>query len=239
MIRCMRSRALSTLAGAILVASRAAASSSTDVLAAVAANARFPAPTRADTTIERTLDDKTTTSAAVLVGRGQTLYVETKDGLRALVRPSKVVVRSGRHVRRAAPGTRVGGSDLLLEDLVPVTAAYMKLAQVSDDGPTGTVVTGAPAFASTRVLVVLTIDPDSHAVTRTKYYEKSISDLATFRRDEEQTDVAGHTRPTRIAIERSRDGSATRLALTWRAAPETPPGFFGLRALRAPSAIAW
>jgi len=39
----------------------------------------------------------------------------------------------------------VGGTDVLLEDLMPLTPSYFRLPQVSDEGPTGTVVTGAPA----------------------------------------------------------------------------------------------
>src|SRR5580765_1917213 len=123
----MYRRVLAALGGAMVAASPGAAMSPSELLAAVAANARFPTPTRADLRIERTQDDKTTAGTAVLVGRGQTLYVETRDGLRALVRPSKIVVRTGRRVARAAPGTRLVGTDVLLEDLVPVTAAFMKV----------------------------------------------------------------------------------------------------------------
>jgi len=236
MNRCMSRRALAALGVAMVAASTADATSTSELLAAVAANARFSTATRADVKIDRTQDGKTTTTAAVLIGRGQTLYVRTADGFRALVRPSKIVVRAGRHIRRATPGLRLAGSDLLLEDLTPVTPAFMKMAQVSDDGPTGIVVTGAPAFPSARALIVLTVDPDSHAVTRIKYYEKSISDLAAFRRDEDPADVAGHARPTHITVERSRDGSTTALTLAWRPGPdpEATPSSFGLGALRMP-----
>jgi hypothetical protein len=115
----------------------------------------------------------------------------------------------------------------------------LRVPQVSDQGPTGTVVTGAPAFPSARVLVVLTIDPETGAVTRAKYYEKSISDLAAFRRNEELVDVGGHRRPTRITVDRQREGATTRLDLAWRAAPETPRTLFGLAGLRGASPIAW
>jgi hypothetical protein len=225
--------------GLVLLSAPAAAVSPAELLAAVAANGRFPSSTRADVQIERRQDDKTTSTSAVIVGRGQTLYVETRDGLRALVRPNKIVVRANARVVPAAPGARLGASDLLLEDLVPVTPALLKVPQVSDEGPTGTVVTGAPAFPSARALIVLTIDPERSVVVRTKYYEKSISDLASFRRDEDFVEVAGHRRPTRIAVDRAREGASTSLRFAWRAAPESPPLLFSPRGLRAPSPIRW
>jgi hypothetical protein len=223
----------------VLAGTGAQAASPAALLGAVAANARFPTATRADVRLESTQDHRTTEGAAVFIGRGRTLYVETRDGTRALVRPSKILVRSGRRVVRSAPGARLGKTDVRLEDLVPVTAAMFKLPQVSDEGPTGTVITGAPAFPSARALIVLTIDPDTAVVTRVKYYEKSISDLAAFRRDEDFADVDGHRRPTRITIDRPADASTTRLALTWRAAPETSPLLFTPRGLLAPSPITW
>jgi hypothetical protein len=234
MNRRMNRRALATLGVAMVAVSTADATSPSELLATVAANARFPTPTRANVKIDHTQDGKTTTTVAVLIGRGQTIYVQTADGFRALVRPSKIVVRVGRRIRRATPGLRLAGSDLLLEDLIPVTPAFMKMPQVSDDGPTGVVVTGAPGFPSARALIVLTIDPDSHAVSRIKYYEKSISDLVAFRRDEDPVDVAGHARPTHITVERSRDGSTTALTLAWHPDPEATPASFRLGALRQP-----
>ena len=207
------------------------------LLAGVAANARFPVPTRADVRLERHRGDQTAAGAAVVIGRGQTLYVETRDGTRALVRPSKIVVRAGARVVRATPGARLGDTDILLEDLVPVTPTLLKVPQVSDEGPTGTVVTGAPAFPSVRALIVLTIDPASHVVTRAKYYEKTISDLAAFRRDDDFVDVAGHQRPTRIAVDRTRDETSTHAELSWRPAPDAPAALFTLAGLRAPSSV--
>ena len=231
-------RRLAAVVVLALSATRATAVSPTALLADVARNERFPAPTRADVRIERRADGATTTGDAVVLGRGHTLYVETRDGTRALVRPGKIVVRTGWRVARAARGARLGGTDLLLEDLVPFTPGYFRLPQVSDEGPTGTVVTGAPAMPSTRALVVVTIDPDAATVTRVKCYEGSISDLATFRRDDDFVDVDGHARPTRIAVDRPRDGGTTRLAVVWRAAPDVPPTAFRLAALRGPSPVA-
>src|SRR5262245_18181881 len=159
----MRRSAITLLAGQLL-ASPAAADSVSEILSPIAANARFPAPTRADVRIERRRDEAKgqvkTDGTDVLLGRCQTLYVETRDGTRALIRPSKIVVRQDGRIARAAPGTRLGTTDVLLEDLLPVTRWLLKVPQVSDQGPTGTVVTGAPAFPSPRALIVLTIDPE-------------------------------------------------------------------------------
>src|SRR5262245_59164838 len=154
------------------------------LLDATARNARFPGPTRADLGIERKAGGQTTVGQAVMLGNRRTIYVETRDGARALVRPGKIAVRTGGRVVRAAAGARLGGSDVLLEDLVVFTPGLLKLPQISDEQPTGIVLTGAPTPPSTRALLVLTIEPGSFAVTRTKYYEGSISDLAAYRRDE-------------------------------------------------------
>jgi hypothetical protein len=210
-----------------------------ELLAATSAAARFPATARADVKIERKRDEKATAGAAVFLGRHHTLYVETRDGTRALIRPSKIVVRTKNRVTRAAPGTPLGNTDLLLEDLLPIGPGLLKVPQVSDQGPTGTVLTGAPNFPSTRALIVLTIDPDDDVLTRAKYYETSISDLAAFRRDEEFTRIDDHARPTRITVERSRDGTSTQLDLAWRAAPETAREVFTPRGLRGASPIVW
>jgi hypothetical protein len=224
---------------AVVGAMPARAASLAELLQTVSANQRFPEPTRADVRIEHTQDDKTTSVPAVFIGHGHTLYVETRDGARALVRPGKILVPRGRRIARAAPGARLAGSAVLLEDLVPVTPWMLKVPQVSDEGPTGTVVTGAPAFPSIRALIVLTIDADDGVVTRTKYYEKSISDLASFRRNEELVDVGGRRRPSRIVVERQREGASTKLELGWRTAPDTAHALFTPAGLRAPSPIAW
>jgi hypothetical protein len=228
------------LACAVVVASPAAAASLAELLAAVSRNARFPEPTRADVTIERKNADGTTVKgAAVLLGNRRTLYVETPEGQRALVRTSKIVVRSGTRGVRAPVGTRLGATDLLLEDFVPLGPWTLAVPQVSDEGPTGTVVTGAPAYPSMRALIVFTVDPADAVSVRTKYFERSISDLAAFRRDETFADVGGHQRVTRIVVDRPRDDTSTRLDLTWRTAPETDRGLFGPRGLRAASPIVW
>ena len=210
-----------------------------ELLAETSAAARFPTPARADVKIERKQDDKSTAGAAVFLGRHHTLYVETRDGTRALIRPSKILVRTKDGVVRAKPGTPLGNTDLLLEDLRPIVPGLLKVPQMSDQGPTGTVLTGAPGFPSTRALIVLTIDPDDHVLTRGKYFEKSISDLAAFRRDEEFTRIDDRARPTRITVDRARDGTSTLLDLAWRAAPETSRETFTPRGLRGASPIVW
>jgi hypothetical protein len=126
-----------------------------------------------------------------------------------------------------------------LEDLVPLGRFTLKVPQVSDEGPTGTVVTGAPAYPSVRALIVFTVDPASAIVTRVKYFERTISDLASFRRNETFATVNGHERPTRIVVDRPRDDTSTQLDLVWRAAPDTDRGLFTLRGLRGPSPIRW
>ncbi len=237
--RCRRVIRVFVLLAALVVAAPATAASPSELLAAVSRQQRFPEPTRADVRIDSSQDGATTSGAAVLLGRGHTIYVETRDGTRALLHPGKIVVPGKRRPVRAAPGARLGASGVFLEDLVPVTPWMLKVPQVSDEGPTGTVLTGAPAFPSARVLIVLTIMPDRAIVSRAKLYEKSISDLASFVRNDDFVDVAGHARQTHVTVERSRDGLTTRLELAWRPAPETPPAVFTPAALRAKSPIAW
>src|SRR6185369_8206400 len=84
--------------------SSAVADSVSDLLAATSAAARFPTPARADVKIERKRDDKATAGAAVFLGRHHTLYVETRDGTRALIRPSKILVRTKNGGVKAKPG---------------------------------------------------------------------------------------------------------------------------------------
>ena len=207
-----------------------------EVLAGVAANARFPAPTVATLRLERERRGTTSTETALLVGNHQTIYVETAAGQRALLHPGKIVVRSGAKIVRSPAGARLGDTDVLLEDLVPLTTTTLSVPQVSDTGPTGTVVTGAPASPSTRALLVFTIDPELHVVTRTKCYEGSTSDLAAFRRDEDFVDAKGHQRATRVTVERPRDATSTRVTLDWSGAIAggTTPG---LGILRGPALL--
>jgi hypothetical protein len=209
------------------------------LLDAVAANARFPSPTAADVRLERRRGETASNGRAVIVGNGRTIYVETPDGTRALVRSNKILVRAGTRIVRSPVGARLAGTDVLLEDLAVFSPSLMKVPQVSDEGPTGVVVTGAPAGPSARALIVLTIDPATHAIARAKYFERSISDLAAYRRDETFQTIDAHVRPTLIVVERPNDGTSTRLELGWRAAPELPRALFTPAGLRDPSPLRW
>jgi len=224
---------------ALLTAAPGVAEPLPALLDAVARNARFPAPARADVRLERQRDGASSVMQVVMVGNGRTLYVETRDGTRALVRPSKIVVRTGARITRSAPGARLADSDLLLEDLAVFTPGLLKVPQVSDEGPTGVVVTGAPGRPSAWALLVLTIDPADHTIVRTKYYERSINNLAAFRRDDAFQGVDGHQRPGRIAIDGTVDRTSTRAELAWRPAPDTPRSLFTLAGLRTASPITW
>src|SRR5215470_5384394 len=163
---------------ALLAAAPARAEGLAELLAAVGTNARFDAPARADVRIE----SSGAPGRAILVGRGDALYVEVKDGLRALVRPGEIVVAGGAH-GVAAGAERVAGSDLQLEDLVVFRPAALAFPQISDEETTSTVVTSAPAGPSNYTLLVLTVDRDKHAVVKTQYYAKTINELAKLRRD--------------------------------------------------------
>src|SRR5262249_47815205 len=66
-----------------------------ELLAAVAAGARFDVPTRADVQVDCTPGCQT--RQAVLLGRGDVVYIETRDGLRALVRSDDVLVARDAH----------------------------------------------------------------------------------------------------------------------------------------------
>ncbi|HXJ36738.1 MAG TPA: hypothetical protein VMS22_22105 [Candidatus Eisenbacteria bacterium] len=205
----------------------------------VARNARFPSPARADVRLERQDRGATTVVQVVMLGSGRTIYVETRDGTRALVRPGKVILRTGARVARSAPGARLAGSDVLFEDLAVFTPGLLKIPQVSDEGPTGTVVTGAPGLPSAWALIVLTIDPADHTILRTKYYERSISNLAAFGRNEDFQSVDGHQRPGRTTVEGTLDRTTTRLDLTWRSDPDIPHAVFTPAGLRGASTITW
>ncbi len=235
----MRSRARTASLIALFAATSVHAEPLPVLLDLVARNARFPSPARADVKLERQDRGATTVVRAVMLGSGRTIYVETRDGTRALVRPGKVILRTGTRVARAAPDARLAGSDVLLEDLAVFTPGLLKIPQVSDEGPTGIVVTGAPGMPSARALIVLTIDPNDHTIVRTKYYERSISNLAAFGRNEDFQSVDGHQRPGRMTVEGTLDRTTTRLDFTWRPAPDTPRAVFTPAGLLAASTITW
>src|SRR5262245_42161425 len=119
----------------------ARAASLQELLPAVAAEASTPRLLRADVHIER---DGSAVGDAILLARGRRVYLETRAGTRALLSPGKVVVVRGGRVRRAAPDAGIEGTDILLQDLEPFGVGTLSVPQVSDEGPTGVVVTGAP-----------------------------------------------------------------------------------------------
>src|SRR2546428_12241920 len=100
---------LALLAGA----NRARAESLAELLQAVAGNARFASPARADVRIECGEGCKAAGTPAIFLGRGDALYVEVKGGQRALIRPGQILVAQG----EAAPGQALPDPHRLLEDL--------------------------------------------------------------------------------------------------------------------------
>ena len=58
-----------------------------------------------------------------------------------------------------------------------------RFPQISDEGPDGVVLSGAPARASAYTLLVLTVDAERDTVTKTQYYAGTVSNLVKLRRD--------------------------------------------------------
>ena len=222
----------------LLVASLAHADTLTDALAAVESNARFATPARADVRVECAACG-TSGRPAILLGRGDVVYVEVKDGQRALVRPGGVLVARDGKAAEAAKGEPFAGSDLLLEDLAVFSAASLKVPQISDDGPAGLVVTAAPSRPSAYALLVDTIDRGRHVIVRTLYYEDLINNLTKTRHDGGWTQVAGGWRPGEMTVESVRRGTRTHLTLTWHDAPDAPAALFEPAGLEKPSGLAW
>ena len=222
----------------VAVARPSRADTLSELLAAVAANARFATPLRADVRVE-CAGCEGAGRPAIFLGRDDALYVEVKDGQRALVRPGRVlVVRDGK-TAEAASGQPFAGSDLFLEDLAVFVAASLKVPQISDDGPAGMVVTSAPSAPSAYALLVHTIDREQHAIVRTLYYRDLINNLSKTRRDTGWTEVGGSWRPAEITIESVRQGTKTHLALAWREAKDTPASLFEPAGLEKPSGLSW
>jgi hypothetical protein len=209
-----------------------------ELLQAVAANARFDTPARADVHIECS-GCKVSGAQAVLLGRGESVYLEVKDGMRALVRPAEAfIVRDGK-ATKADVGQTLADTDMLLEDLAVFTPASLKTPQVSDDGPAGVVVTAAPAFPSAWVLVVHTIDPEAHAIVRSLRYRDAVNNLAATQRNASLVRLGNGRRPQEIVAENLRRASKTTLKLAWREAPDTPAGLFEPSGLERPSGLSW
>jgi hypothetical protein len=208
-----------------------------ELLAAVAANARFTPPVRVDVRIE--CQPACKASRAIFLGRDDTLRVEVKDGMRALVGPERIVAAEGDRSGDAPPGKALADTSVLLEDLRAFVPSALKLPQISDEGPEGVVVTSAPARVSAYALLVLTIDREQRTIVKTQYYRDSISNLDKVRRDSAFASVGGHWRPGAVTFERMHDAGTTRLTLTWREAGEVSPTLFDPAELARPSGLDW
>jgi hypothetical protein len=227
------------LLGLSLVASIARAESVTELLAAAATNARFEPPARADLRIECEAGCERASLRAALLGRGETVYVEVKDGVRALVRPGQVLIAEGGKAVVASDGRPLADTDILLEDLGVLAGSSLRFPQISDDGPTGVVVMGAPAARSTYALLVYTLDRSRGTIVKTQYYKDDVSTLAKIRRDGAFVQVGGHWRPTEMTLDTLRSGMTTRVSLTWKEAPDLSPALFEPAALERPSTLTW
>jgi hypothetical protein len=184
------------------------------LLAATAANARFPLRTRAGLRIEPPQGPPV--DLALLCWR-DTVRIEQPEAARALIRHGKVLVPDGQTVRRAAPGQTVPGTDVALADLAIFTTRTLATPQISDEGPDGVVVTGAPAGPSPWVLVVRTIDPERHVVTKTQYYRDRVNNMVAIRRDDGFTQFEDHWRPGTGTIDHLDGQPPTRLTFTFLA----------------------
>lgn len=217
-------------------ASQAAAERVVELLTAVAANARFDPPARADVRLQSGPD---AASQAILLGRGEAVYLEVKDGLRAIIRPGDIRVAGGSRPSATATGQQLSGTPLLLEDLTVFVPTLLKAPMISDDGPTGVVVTSAPTAPSAYALVVHTIAREHHTIVKTLYYQNSVSNLAKIRRDAAFVQVGGDWRPGEIRVDDVRQGTTARLVLTWRDAPDMPEALFEAASLEKPSRLSW
>jgi hypothetical protein len=215
------------------------AESVAELLEAVGANARFEVPTRADVRIECSAGCTASGGQAIFLGRGDRLYVEVKGGLRALILPEKILVADGGKAVEASPGRPLTDTDVLLEDLRVFAPASLKMPQISDDGPAGVVVTGAPAGRSAYVLLVHTIDRDQRSIVRTLYYRDAINALSKVRRDGGFVRLGRQWRPGEITVETTRQETSTRLKLAWREVPDAPPLLFEPAGLQQPSGLSW
>src|SRR5262249_6279482 len=137
------------------------------------------------------------------------------------------------------PEAALAGNDVLLEDLIPFTPSSLKMPQISDQGPSETVVTAAPSGASAYVLLVHTIAPRDHVIVRTQYYRELVGSLAKMRRDTSFVEVGGHQRPQEISVESFRRGTTTKLSLTWHPFPDAPAALFTEEGLTRPSGLTW
>src|SRR5216117_3709234 len=220
---------------------RARAEGLPELLQAVATNARFASPARADVRIECGESCNATGTLAIFLGRGEVLYVEVRGGQRVLIRPGEILVAQGgkASAAAAAPGQTLADTDVLLEDLAVFTPGALKQPQISDDGPAGVVVTAAPAGRSSYALLVNTIDRERHTIIRTLYYRDLINNLSKTRRDTAFARVGASWRPGEITVESVRQATTTHLTLSWREAPDVPDALFEPAGLGQPSGLGW
>jgi hypothetical protein len=219
----------------LLLAGTAGAARVDDVLARVETRARFARPMRADVRI--VCEPACRAARAILVGRGDAVYVEVEGGQRALVRPREVLVAEGGRVAPAEPAKRFGDTGVLLADLAVFDRRVLRTPQISDEGPDEVVVTAEPAGPSAYALIVHTIEPATDRIVKTLYYQGSINTLGKMRRDTAFTHVAEGTYPGDIRVEEMRAGTTTRLRLGWREAPDVPAVLFEPAGLEKPSGL--
>lgn len=219
----------------LLVHASAGAVSVDDVLARVEARARFARPMRADVRI--VCEPTCRTARAILVGRGDAVYVEAEGGLRALVRPREILVAEGGRAAPAKTGTRLGDTGLLLSDLAVFDRRTLETPQISDEQPGEVVVTSAPVLPSPYALLVHTVDPSLDRIVKTLYYQGSINTLGKMRRDASYTRVGDVPYPGEIRVEEMRTATTTTLSLTWREATDAPATLFEPAGLEKPSGL--
>lgn len=219
----------------LLVHASAWAVSIDDVLARVESRARFARPLRADVRI--VCEPACRTARAILVGRGDAVYIEVEGGLRALVRPKEVLVAEGGRAAPAEMGKRLGDTALLLSDLAAFDRSTLKTPQISDEQPDEVVVTSEPAGPSPYALLVYTVDPSLDRIVKTLYYQGSINTLGKMRRDAAFTRVGDASYPGEIRVEEMRTATTTKVSLGWREAPDAPAALFEPAGLEKPSGL--
>jgi hypothetical protein len=218
----------------LLLHATAAAVSVDDVLERVERRARFERVMRADVRV--TCEPPCRTARAILLGKGDAVYLEVEGGLRALIRPTTVLVAEGGHLA-PAERTRLGDTGLLVADLAVFDRRTLRTPQISDVGPNEVVVSAEPVAPSPYALVVYTIDPATDRIVKTLYYQGSVNTLAKMRRDSAFTRVGDAPYPGELRIEDMRTATTSRFQLTWREAPDAPATLFEPAGLEKPSGL--
>ena len=213
----------------------AAAVSVDDVLERVERQARFGRVMRADVRV--TCEPPCRTARAILLGKGDAVYLEVEGGLRALIRPTTVLVAEGGRVAPAEPRTRLGDTGLLLADIAVFDRGTLRTPQISDVGPNEVVVTAEPVAPSPYALLVYTIDPTTDRIVKTLFYQGSVNTLAKMRRDSAFTRVGDAPYPGELRVEDMRTATTSRFQLTWREAPDAPATLFEPAGLEKPSGL--